>query len=87
MNVRDLIERLNDLDPEAEVLIASQPSWPMQNKLTGVASAEDVQAETACEDHETYNCPLCEVPPIIYLVEGSSPDQPYAPRAAWEVAR
>jgi hypothetical protein len=28
MKVKDLIELLEDMDPEANVLIASQPNWP-----------------------------------------------------------
>lgn len=30
MRVSDLIERLQDLDPDAEVKLAFQPSWPFQ---------------------------------------------------------
>ena len=36
MNVRELIELLDDYDPEAPVLIAHQPSWPLAEVVAGV---------------------------------------------------
>lgn len=89
MNVRELMERLSDLDPDAEVLLAHQPSWPLQFTLGGVASSEDIAAESECDEHKDYNCDDCvaaQGEPVVYLVEGDHPDDPYAPRAAWDVA-
>lgn len=87
MNVRQLIDRLAGLDPDAEVLLATHPGWPMQNELMGVASAEDVLEESPCEEHDVYSCPICEIPAVVYLVEGSAAALSRAPHAAWEVAR
>ena len=41
MNVKQLIEILEDLDPDAEVLIVSQQHWPFENAIAGVAVRED----------------------------------------------
>jgi hypothetical protein len=89
MSVRDLIERLQDCDPEAEVLLAHQPSWPLQFEVRGVASSEDIAMSAECNGHGDYNCDDCVAAkgePVVYLVEGGHPDHPYAPRAAWDVA-
>jgi len=36
MTVEDLIEELKCMDPEQEVRIAQQPSWPFEYDLSGV---------------------------------------------------
>lgn len=86
MTVRDLIDRLEDLDPDAEILLAHQPSWPLQFTLAGVAAGEDVAGDVECEEHGDYNCDECADSGVVYLVEGNHPDHPYAPRAVWNVA-
>lgn len=40
MTVEELIEMLEQFDPEAEVRIASQPSWPMEYELSGVDATD-----------------------------------------------
>lgn len=88
MNVRELIERLEGLDLEATVLLATQPGWPLQYEVSGVASHEDIAMDSQCDKHEHYNCEDCAAAgePVVYIVEGGTPDHPYAPPAAWEVA-
>jgi hypothetical protein len=88
MNVTELIERLAELDPGAEVMLATQPSWPLQSRLAGVASSADLAMDLECAGHGDYSCDECagQDEPVVYLVEGDAADQPYAPRAAWEVA-
>lgn len=76
MKVYELIEMLQECDSDAEVLMAHQPSWPLQFTLRGVATSEDIA--TGEEDYPG---------PIVYLVEGSHPDHPYAPHAAWDCVR
>lgn len=89
MNVSQLIERLQDLDPNSEVLLAHQPSWPLQFTVAGVAASDDIAGESECDDHGHYSCDDCasQEPGVVYIVEGDHPDHPYAPRAAWEVAQ
>ena len=44
MKVSELIELLQDQDPDAEVMIMSQENWPFENAVAGVAVREqDVQ--------------------------------------------
>lgn len=89
MNVNELIERLQDCDPEAEVMLATQPGWPLAYHLSGVATADDIAGETRCEAHESYSCDedACRDESIVWLVEGGQRyDQPYAPSSAWSVA-
>lgn len=90
MKVSELIDLLGDFDPDAEVRVATQPTYPLQSHLRGVAGSDDLSGETQCERHEHYNCddPECVGEPIVWLVEGSQhSDSPYAPRALWDVVR
>ena len=41
MKVKDLLAILSDLDPEADVLLASQPNYPIEYRLGGVAVRSD----------------------------------------------
>ena len=43
MKVKELIEILQDYDPEANVLIMQQPSWPFENEIAGVKAREDFE--------------------------------------------
>jgi hypothetical protein len=89
MNVAELIALLEDADPDAEVLMAHQPSWPLQFHVLGVYDAAD--EEPRCTAHEVVDCTECGPPEpntAVYLVEGSHPDDtPYAPRSAWDQVR
>ena len=42
MKVRQLIEYLEQYDPEGEVLLAMQPSWPFEYSIRKVISREKV---------------------------------------------
>lgn len=62
MRVQDLIEELQNMDPEAEVRIATQPSWPFEHSCAnvvevdlGVPGPEDVEAA-----HGVLNDPDCD---------------------------
>jgi len=71
MNVEELIERLRDLDPHAEVRLATQPSWPLQFHIQGVATAPDTP------EHDDGSATDGGV---VYIVEGEPVSQtPYAP--------
>jgi hypothetical protein len=84
MNIRELIELLEDVDPDAEVLLAHQPSWPLQFTVAGIYDAAN--ADQPCDEHDNYDCEECETPTpntAVYIVEGDHPDStPYAPRDA-----
>lgn len=74
MRARDLIERLQDLVDrfgDLDVLVAHQPSYPLQ---------AGIQVVTACEQPPASD--EMAGSPAIYIACGSSGG--YAPRAAWE---
>lgn len=78
MTVTELREMLEDLETDgrgdAQVLLATQPTYPLQATLRGVwDAAED---EDAGDDA------------AVYLVEGNAPaSSPYGPRDAWDACR
>jgi hypothetical protein len=41
MTVSELMEQLEDMNPDAEVRLAIQPSWPLQFNLRGVVDSAD----------------------------------------------
>lgn len=102
MTVMQLIEYLEALveDDEgladAEVRVATQPNYPLQSHLRGVATLHKAIIENNGQepcDHGYYNCDACEEEAIdghddiVYLVEGSQVyDDPYAMRELWDVA-
>ena len=42
MTVAELIEQLQDMNPEAEARIASQPSWPFENNIDSVEAVNEI---------------------------------------------
>jgi hypothetical protein len=82
MQVRDLIELLEDQDPEAEVLIMTRESWPFENAVAGVASREEIVDSEPDEDAGTDDG---TAPNDVFIVEGSQ--LRYGSKAAWNVAR
>jgi hypothetical protein len=89
MTAQELIELLQDVPPDAEVLMAHQPSWPLQFKVAGIYDPAQNGEPPTCDAHEVHGCDECPVPEpenVVYIVEGSHPDHPYAPRDAWDLA-
>lgn len=52
MRVYELIELLSQQDPEANVTFASQPSWPFEFSIQGIAVRRDVEGDAT-------RCPAC----------------------------
>lgn len=52
MNVEELIERLSELDRDAEVRLATQPGWPFEYSLAQVHQSVQVP-----EGALTHHCP------------------------------
>lgn len=89
MNVKDLIALLAQYDEDAEVRLATQPSWPLQYQIAGVASLEEVVMGDQCDEHGNWHCDECaeNAPAVVYIAEGNGfGDDPYASSAVWEVA-
>jgi hypothetical protein len=69
MKVKELIEVLKELEPDAEVLIASQPNWPFELELSGVVTRAECDAPD--EDGKEERCWEGELAPTdVFLVEG-----------------
>ena len=88
MKVSELIELLQDQDPDAEVMIMSQENWPFENAVAGVAVREEFvdDDDEDCEDDEREE-PRYEkgtAPNDVFLVEGRQ--LRYGSKAAWRVA-
>jgi hypothetical protein len=54
VSVHELIDLLSDCDPDAEVLLAHQPGWPLQFTVLGVYYAGD--GYQPCRDHDNVDC-------------------------------
>ena len=50
MKVSELIELLEEQDPDAEVLVMSQPNWPFELGLAGVTTREEMLRADRDED-------------------------------------
>jgi hypothetical protein len=83
MTVQQLRDLLEDCDPEAEVLLAHQPSWPLQFTVRGVYAPEPFDPTDPINEGVE---PPEDRGNVVYIVEGSQPFYPYAPREAWDAA-
>ena len=85
MNVRELIERLQDMDPEAEVLFMSQPSWPFEYSIQNIVTRGDIEEaesnfdDTPLSDRDYHDG---EKQADVFLIEGSQ--LRYGSKAAWD---
>jgi len=90
MKVQELIDILEEHDPDAEVLIMSQQSWPFENRVHGVTvrsamesgaeedgeGEDDAPDETEADDGRSAS--------DVFIVEGHQ--LRYGSKTAWEVA-
>lgn len=104
MKLYELIERLQEVlesfteedQPEIDVLLATQPNWPLAFTVSGVHNPEEdpVGCPDCCSISKEFRIAMCQADwhdekselPTIWIVEGQHPygRSPYAPRAAWE---
>lgn len=96
MTVKELIDLLETYDPTAEVRLGTQESYPFQNSLVGVVSADEINAgaepeeyddedPTAVEDHRVGDFDGIVDGPTVFLLEGRQLG--YFNREAWDRAR
>lgn len=82
MTIDELIERLEgyreEIGGDAEVRFMSQPHWPFEYGIAGVASLEEIRAA----DDDGFDC-SGNAEQAVYLVEGAQLG--YGTKAAWEV--
>lgn len=90
MKVRELIEILEDKDPDADVFVMSQESYPFECRVAGVAErgdwVEDDETEEPWTDRDRWGASESQLPANdVFIVEGSQVR--YGAKAAWEAAR
>lgn len=88
MKVRDLIEILEDQDPDAEVLIMSQENWPFENAIAGIAVREEIvenDEDLDDDEREETRYEKGTAPNDVFIVEGRQ--LRYGSKAAWDAAR
>jgi hypothetical protein len=91
MKVSELIELLEEQDPDAEVLVMSQPNWPFELSLAGVTTREEMpradrDEDGDCDDDDDDE-PRLErgtAKSDVFLVEGEQ--LRYGSKTAWSVA-
>lgn len=87
MKVSELIELLEEQDPDAEVLVMSQPNWPFELSLAGVTTREEMLRADRDEDDAGDDEPRFErgtAKNDVFLVEGEH--LRYGSKTAWSVA-
>ena len=90
MKVSELIELLEEQDPDAEVLVMMQQSWPFECSLAGVTTREEMLRADRDEDGDGDDDD--EEPRLergtakndVFLVEGEQ--LRYGSKTAWSVA-
>lgn len=69
MRVRELLDALEDVDPNAEVRLAFQPNYPLEYSLDNVVTSEDVrQYDADPKDNGDEND---EAEDVVWLTVGS----------------
>ena len=85
MKVSELIEILSDMDPEAQVLVASQQNWPFECALYGVARRAEMNGDDPDDDEVAATYEPGTSPSDVFLCEGTQ--LRYGSKTAWEVAQ
>jgi len=86
MTVQELIDILQDQNPDADVRLMTQQSWPFENNIRGVTDSEELRRAAGEDDEPPCDCgdPECEDPdPVVYIVEGSQLG--YGDKNAWNL--
>jgi hypothetical protein len=91
MKVSELIELLEEQDPDAEVLVMMQQNWPFECSLAGVTTREemlradrDEDGEGDDDDEEEPRLERGTAKSDVFLVEGEQ--LRYGSKTAWSVA-
>lgn len=68
MTVKELMEYLEDCNPEAEVRLAIQPNWPFEHSLSQIVEIDEFEDDD--EEPEDQD-PEAVAKPVVYLAEGT----------------
>jgi len=86
MTVSELMNLLEDCDPDAEVLILNQPSYPFENSIMGVTVRSEISGED--DEDEDDEAPSSREdgtrPNDVFILEGQQ--LRYGSRDAWAAA-
>lgn len=86
MTIDELIERLewyrDDMGGDTEVRLVTQQSWPFENSVEGLCSAQDI-ADYCDEDEDEDEDEETEPEKVLFIVEGQQLG--YGTKKAWEV--
>ncbi len=84
MKVSELIELLEEQDPNAEVLVMMQQSWPFECRLQGVTTRDEILSADGDDGDESDSLGEGCARSDVFLVEGEQ--LRYGSKTAWEVA-
>jgi hypothetical protein len=90
MKVSELIELLEEQDPDAEVLLMMQQNWPFECSLAGVTTREEMlradrdEDRAGDDDDEEPRLERGTAKNDVFLVEGEQ--LRYGSKTAWSVA-
>jgi hypothetical protein len=90
MKVKELIDILEEQDPDAEVLIMSQQNWPFENGVYGVTARSEMDGDDEDEDGDNEGATAAtdardgRATNDVFIVEGSQ--LRYGSKTAWDVA-
>jgi hypothetical protein len=79
MIVSELIEMLQELDPDANVLIMAQQNWPFENGVSHVMTREDMLRSNEDDEDVVYENGTSATD--VFIVEGRQ--LRYGSKAAW----
>lgn len=79
MKVHELIALLEQYEPDADVLIMSQPSWPFEYDIDGVVERREIMSED--DDDEIDVSGRDGMPSDVFILEGSQ--LRYGNKNAW----
>lgn len=87
MTIDEMIERLteyrDEMGGDAEVRLMTQPNWPFEHSIKGLASSEEILE--CCRDEDEDGESDDEPENVVFIVE--SRQLSYGSKMAWEAAR
>jgi len=78
VTVEELVNLLEDFDPDAEVRIVSQPSAPLAYEIEAVVDTRNIPEEQRDDAAE-----IQREPGVVYVLEGNQIGR--APKEIWEL--
>jgi len=80
MTVSELMARLEDLNPDAEVRLMIQRHYPMESRVYGICDGQELKGEEDDDDEPDDE----ESEAVVYIMEGTHIG--YGLKRAWEAA-